>query len=85
MPCFAENDIYIFNFSFYTQGVLKNIEIHGLVSTISNLRKRKLLKIVNGMSIFLKVGDPRRFDDTLHKVSITINIKLKGNIIKLEC
>ena len=53
--------------------MLKDIEVQGLIPAISNLRKRKLLKTVDSMSILLRVGDPRRLvDDTLQKVSNTL-------------
>ena len=52
------------------QAMLKVIEEEGLIATISNLRKRKVLKIVDASSILLRIGDPRRLpnNDALGKV-----------------
>ena len=43
--------------------MIQDIQTLPILQAISNLRKRKVLKIVEGTSVYLKVGDPRRIHE----------------------
>ena len=43
--------------------ILKEIAQNSLVSTIAKFRKKKVIKIMDSSSVFLRAGDARRIDD----------------------
>jgi len=64
-----------------TDAILESIQNEPLLQAITNLRKRKQVKVVDGASVFVRIGDARRREelDDVSKLPVKKNFLPRGN------